>query len=84
MLRFLRANIEPSSTPLQATLEFAHEIQTERKYRFYRDFGIVAPLVVASSAGHFAWQSFGLPVWARVAPSQCHPAPKRRPHDAVP
>jgi CubicO group peptidase (beta-lactamase class C family) len=67
MLRFLRANIEPSSTPLETTLKFAHQIQTERKYRFYRDFGFMAPLIVAGLAGFFAWQSFGLPVWARVA-----------------
>lgn len=67
MLRFLRANIEPASTPIEATLKSAHEIQIERKYRFYRDFGCVAPLVVAGLAGLFAWQSFGLPVWARMA-----------------
>lgn len=74
MLRFLRANIEPSSTSLEATIRFAHEIQTERKYRFYRDFGCLAPLVVAGLAGIFAWQSFGLPMWARVASVAIAPA----------
>ena len=67
MLRFLRANIAPPSTPLGTTLELAHDIQTERVYRIYRDFGCMAPLTVAGLAGLFAWQSFGLPVWARVA-----------------
>jgi D-alanyl-D-alanine-carboxypeptidase/D-alanyl-D-alanine-endopeptidase len=66
MLRFLRANIEPTSTPLAATLEFAHQIQTEQKYRIYRDFGCMAPLMVVGLWGFFSWQSFGLPVWARV------------------
>ncbi len=67
MLRFLRANIEPSSTPLGTTLELVHDIQTERVYRFYRDFGCMAPLTVAGLAGLFASQSIGLPVRARVA-----------------
>ncbi|MBI2431887.1 MAG: beta-lactamase family protein [Candidatus Hydrogenedentes bacterium] len=74
MLRFLRANLEPSSTPLEAALNFAHEIQTERKYRFYRDFGCVAPLVVAGLSGVFVWRSFGLPVWARVTTILAIPA----------
>jgi CubicO group peptidase (beta-lactamase class C family) len=67
MLRFLHANIQPSSTPLQKTIEFTHQIQTQRQYRFYKDFGCMGSLVVASLAGLFSWQSFGLPVWGRVA-----------------
>lgn len=74
MLHFLGANMEPVSTPLDATLQFAHEIQTERKYRFHRDFGCMAPLVVAGLAGVFAWQSFGFPVWARVGTVLAVPA----------
>ncbi|MGE0377679.1 MAG: serine hydrolase domain-containing protein [Planctomycetaceae bacterium] len=67
MLRFLRANVEPTSTPLERALKLAHEIQVERQYRVYRDFGCMAPLIVAGLTGLFTWQSFGLPVWARVA-----------------
>lgn len=65
MLRFLRANIDPSSTPLKETFRLSHEIQTE--YRIYRDFTFVSLLVVASFAGLFEWQSFGLPLWGRMA-----------------
>jgi CubicO group peptidase (beta-lactamase class C family) len=67
MLRFLHANIEPSSTPLGMTFDLAHDIQTKQEYRVYRDFGCMAPLTVAGLVGLFAWQPFGLPIWARVA-----------------
>jgi CubicO group peptidase (beta-lactamase class C family) len=67
MLRLLRANVEPATTPLERAIRFSHEIQVQRKYRVYRDFGCMAPLIVAGLAGLFTWQSFGLPAWARIA-----------------
>jgi CubicO group peptidase (beta-lactamase class C family) len=65
MLRLLRANVEPATTPLERAIRFSHEIQVQRKYRVYRDFGCMAPLIVAGLAGLFTWQSFGLPACGR-------------------
>jgi CubicO group peptidase (beta-lactamase class C family) len=67
MLRFLRANIDPASTPLRAAIELTHQLQTQFRWKWYRDFGCLGPIACAGLAGLFAWQPFGLPLWARIA-----------------
>lgn len=67
MLRFLRANIDPASTPLRAAIELTHQVQTQFRWRWYRDFGCMGPIAFTGLAGLFAWQSFGLPLWSRIA-----------------
>jgi CubicO group peptidase (beta-lactamase class C family) len=67
MLRFLRANIVPASTPLRAAIELTHQVQTQFTWRWYGDFGCVGPIAFAGLAGAFAWRSFGLPLWSRIA-----------------
>ncbi len=65
MLRFLRANIDPASTPLRAAIELTHQVQTRFRWQWYRDFGCMGPIAFAGLAGLLAWQSFGLPLWSR-------------------
>jgi CubicO group peptidase (beta-lactamase class C family) len=67
MLRFLRANIDPASTPLRAAIELTHQLQTQFLWKWYRDFGCIGPITFAGLAGLLWWQTFGLPLWARIA-----------------
>jgi CubicO group peptidase (beta-lactamase class C family) len=67
MLRFLRANIDPTSTPLRAAIELTHQVQTQFRWKWYGDFGCIGPITCAGLAGLFAWRSFGLPLWLRIA-----------------
>ena len=67
MLRFLRANIDPTSTPLRAAIDLTHQLQTQFRWKWYRDFGCMGPITFAGLAGLFSWQSFGLPLWSRIA-----------------
>jgi D-alanyl-D-alanine-carboxypeptidase/D-alanyl-D-alanine-endopeptidase len=67
MLRFLRANLQPPATPLGEAIKLTHEMQTEFHWKWYRDFGCVGPLALASLGGALAWHSFGLPAWLRIA-----------------
>jgi CubicO group peptidase (beta-lactamase class C family) len=67
MQKFLRANIDPASTPLSRTIELTHELQTKHKWRWYGDIGCMGPILLASLGGVLAWRSFGLPFWLRIA-----------------
>jgi len=67
MLQFLRANIEPASTPLEPAVKLAHQIHAEGKYRVYLDYGAMVPAIVLGLAGLFYWKSFGLSGSTRVA-----------------
>ena len=67
MLRFLRANIDPDSTSLRASIELTHQLQTRFHWKWYRDFGCVGPIAAATSGGLLAWHAFGLPLWLRIA-----------------
>lgn len=67
MLKFLRANIDPASTPLSRTIELTHELQTIHTWRWYCDIGCMGPILLASLGGVLAWRSFGLPLWLRIA-----------------
>jgi hypothetical protein len=65
MMRFLRANLDPPSTPLGKAIEFAQQMQTRFEWKWHRDFGCLGPLVIGGLGGLLAWQSFGLPLWSR-------------------
>jgi len=67
MLCFLRANVEPASTPLEPAVKLAHQIQVEGKYRVYLDYGAMVPAIVLGMAGLFYFESFGLSGSTRVA-----------------
>jgi CubicO group peptidase (beta-lactamase class C family) len=69
MLKFLHANIEPDSTPLADTVRLTHELQTRRQYRFYRDFGCMAPLAMLALWGGLTWGPLDWPFWAKLSAS---------------
>jgi CubicO group peptidase (beta-lactamase class C family) len=66
MVRFLRANIDPGATPLPEVFELVQRLQTRFQWKWYRDFGCLGPVTFLSLAGLMRWQTFGLPLWARV------------------
>ena len=65
MARFLAANLDPASTPLAGAIERTHEIRTQFRWKWYRDFGCIGPVALVGGGGLLAWQSFGLPLWLR-------------------
>ncbi|MDA1055657.1 MAG: serine hydrolase [Planctomycetota bacterium] len=67
MQKFLRANIDPASTPLSPTIELTHELQTKHMWKWYGDIGCIGPILLVSLGGVLAWRSFGLPLWLRIA-----------------
>lgn len=66
MTRFLRANLDPGSTPLREAIELTHQLRTQFGWVWYRDFGCLGPLLLLGSGSLLAWQSFGLPLWLRI------------------
>lgn len=73
MLIFLAAQVAPTKTRLREPIEFAQTMQTERKRALYRDYRFMAPLALLGTTGLFIWQSFGLPIWKRLAISLAVP-----------
>ncbi|HEY2251625.1 MAG TPA: serine hydrolase [Planctomycetaceae bacterium] len=67
MLRFVRANLDPGSSPLAQAIELTHEVQTEYTWKWYGDFGCLGPITFVSLGSLLAWRPFGLPTWLRWA-----------------